>query len=95
MATKTLEQFLSKFPNNTTSWAEATDEIRDIARTVKEYYNEYNTPSIEACDFRQLNTPSDWNTVGKEYILSVYSKLKGPAKEQFNNYLKDCWEIVG
>jgi hypothetical protein len=35
-----LNNFLKKFPDDTKSWRNATDEVRDIARTAKECYNE-------------------------------------------------------
>lgn len=84
--------FLAKFPNNATSWAQATDEIRDLARTAKELYNELDADDtddstrIQALDFRSFKTPAQWNSEGKKYIMQVLTKMSTPVKEYFYNY---------
>ncbi len=88
-----LKKFLDKFPNNAKSWADATDEVRDIARTAKEYYNELEGKNIQPCDFRSMKTPSEWNTKGKAYIFKVYDKMNPKTKAEFNDYLKRFWKI--
>jgi hypothetical protein len=87
---KDIESFLSKFPDNATSWKNATDEIRDISRTAKEYYNELDLGlsgdklhETNALNFRELKTPSDWNTKGKQHINNIYSKMSDNTKKQF------------
>lgn len=84
------EAFLSQFPDNAASWADATDEIRDMARTAKEYYNEItldvlseDPKGLKPLDFRSLKTPSQWNTQGKKYIRDTYKKMNAQAREQF------------
>ena len=37
-----IERFLDKFPTNATSWREATDEVRDLARASREMLDEYD-----------------------------------------------------
>lgn len=88
-----LNKFLNKFPNDATSWRFATDEIRDIARTAKEYYNELENKNIQACNFRSFTKPSAWNTKGKKYINMVYNKMNPKTKKQFNDYLKRHFNI--
>lgn len=88
-----LVKFLKQFPDDAKSWAKATDEIREIARSVKEYYNEFENKKIAPLDFRTLRTPSDWNSKGKKYILKVYDKMSDKTKKEFNDYLKTDWNI--
>jgi phytoene dehydrogenase-like protein len=85
-----LKKFLAKFPDDAKSWDEATDEIRDMSRIAKEYYNDMDLDLLEDEDgalqplnFRAFNTPSEWNTKGKEYILSTYAKMSNNTKDQF------------
>ena len=88
-----LNKFLKIFPDDAKSWANATEEVRDIARTAKEYYNEYESKNIKPCDFRTFTKPSEWNTKGKKYINKVYEKMSANTKKQFNKYLKDFFNI--
>lgn len=88
-----LKKFLDGFPNDTKSWAKATDEVREIAKTAKEYYNEMDNKNIQPCDFRSMRTPSQWNTKGKSYIFKVYDKMSAKTKTEFNKYLKDHFNI--
>ena len=89
MSKTALKTFLSKFPDDTLSWAKATDEVREIAKAAKEYYNEFDKPKkkMEACDFRSFATPSRWNTKGKKYIFMVYDKMGTQSKKEFNEWL--------
>lgn len=88
-----LKKFLSQFPDDTKSWSKATDEVRDIARTAKEHYNYYEKKNIQPCDFKSLKTPSEWNTKGKKYIFKVYDKMNTKTKKEFNDYLKETFNI--
>lgn len=85
-----LEKFLAKFPDDATSWAQATDEIRDMARTAKEYYNEIDldlsnddSEAYPALDFTLMKKPSQWNTLGKKYIRAVVFMMKPTTRKQF------------
>ncbi len=92
---KTLKEYLDSFPDDTQSWADATDEIRDIARTAKEYYNELNKDGevLKPLNFKSITKPSEWNKQGKKYIMDVYSKMDKYTKEQFDDYLKNNFNI--
>lgn len=85
-----LDKFLEKFPNNAASWNQATDEVRDLARTAKEYHNELDLDvasddpkAHESHDFRVHKTPADWNTKGKKYIQDTVSKMSDATKNAF------------
>lgn len=88
---KNIERFLAKFPDNATSWDKATDEIREIARTAREYYNgitldvlEEDPKALQPLDFRSFKTPSQWNTQAKKFIRDTYAKMNDQTKIQFN-----------
>jgi hypothetical protein len=81
-----LTEYLNQFSNDATSWSQATDEVMDLCRTIKEFYNDEESDKVEACDFRFITKPSDWNTKGKKYIFEVYSKMNR-SKKSFDEYL--------
>lgn len=84
---KKLDDYLDKFPDNAKTWSLATDEIRDMARMVKEYYNDqidsiYSSNKLykkekemKALNFNAITSPSKWNRDGKEYIKKGFVKL--------------------
>ena len=37
-----LENFLEQFPTNATCWSQATDEVYDLARTSREFLDEFD-----------------------------------------------------
>lgn len=94
-----IEMYLYNFPDDATSWDQATDEIRDLARTVKEYYNEIdldlthaeveNGKGLQPLDFRSIKTPADWNRLGKEYIRKAYSMMSSSTKLLFLDEFKE------
>lgn len=92
--TTALQNYLAKFPNNAKTWDLATDEIRDIARTAKEYINEYDNKNIEAHNFKAITTPQAWNTTGKAYILNIYALMSAEAQRNFNEYLTANYNIT-
>ena len=90
--TSKIEKFLDKFPDDASSWANATDEVRDMARAAREHYNDmelnvlYSDPkALQGLDFRAFKTPAEWNKKGKEYIRSVYSKMKPKNRALFED----------
>ncbi|MFR9635488.1 MAG: hypothetical protein SNH55_02790 [Rikenellaceae bacterium] len=79
-----LEKYLEQFPTNATSWSHATDEIRDLARTIRELLEEYQGIIVEPIDFRAIKTPSEWNIQGRIFIIDNYAKMNNDAKNTFN-----------
>ena len=53
-----IERFLEQFPTDATSWAQATDEVRDLARLAREHLEEYDGVIVEPVDFRHAKTLS-------------------------------------
>ena len=70
-----LENFLEQFPTNATSWSQATDEEYDLARTSREFLDEYDDVKVEAVDFATLDTPAKWNSVCREAIWRNYDLM--------------------
>ncbi len=91
-----LSKFFKLFPRNTSSWAEATDEIRDIAKMAREYYTEYDLKvvyddpkAMQPLNFRSINSPSEWNIKGQDYTIKVYNMMSNETKKIFLRDVKD------
>jgi hypothetical protein len=88
-----LDAILAEFPDDATSWKDATDEIRDVARMAREIYTEFDLDRSlgdwetdrtlpQPLDFRSLKTPADWNTQAKKYIVRLWHKMSQQAKDE-------------
>ena len=84
-----IERFLDKFPTNATSWREATDEVRDLARVSREMLDEYDDITVEAVDFTAIRTPAEWNTLGREAILRNYDMMRPRTQMLFFERFED------
>ena len=71
-----IEKFLEQFPTDATSWTQATDEVYDLARTSREFLDEYDDVKVEAVDFATLDTPAKWNSVCREAISRNYDMMR-------------------
>ena len=85
-----IEKFLEQFPTDATSWRQATDEVRDLARVSREFLDEYDGIKVEAVDFTAIKTPAEWNTLGRESIMRNYDMMRPRTQqlfyEQFENW---------
>ena len=84
-----IEKFLEKFPTDATSWREATDEVRDLARASREMLDEYDDIKVEAVDFTAIRTPAEWNTLGREAILRNYDMMRPRTQMLFFERFED------
>ena len=84
-----LENFLELFPTNATSWSQATDEVYDLARTSREFLDEYDDVTVEAVDFATLDTPAKWNGVCREAIWHNYDLMRPHTQLLFNDYITE------
>ena len=91
MKTK-IEKFLEKFPKNATSWADATDEIRDLSRESREYLEECDGVEVEPVDFKACKTPAEWNTRGRESILANFDKMRPMTQKAFYERFREWFE---
>ena len=84
-----IEKFLEQFPINATSWREATDEVRELARASREMLDEYDDIKVEAVDFTAIRTPAEWNTLGREAILRNYDMMRSRTQILFYERFED------
>lgn len=87
-----LDKYLSSFPDNATDWNQATDEIRDICKYAREFYNEYQGEIdgyVQPLNYKSITDPSDWNTLSKLYLEEIYSKMNQETKEQYISFVTD------
>ena len=84
-----IEKFLEQFPTNATSWREATDEVRDLARVSREMLDEYDDIQVEAVDFTATRTPAEWNTLGRESIMRNYDMMHPRTQLLFYERFED------
>ena len=84
-----IERFLDKFPTNATSWREATDEVRDLARASREMLDEYDDIKVEAVDFTAIRTPAEWNTRAREAVMRNYDMMRPRTQMLFFERFED------
>lgn len=75
--------YLEMFPDDALSWREATDEVREIAKTAREFIADYDGVKLEPFDFKNAASPAEFNKGGKEFITSVYLKMSEECREKF------------
>lgn len=84
-----IEKYLTKFKDDETSWKGATDEVMDMARWTREYLEELDNIKVDAIQFKNLKTPSEWNTVSKNYILNNFKKMSNSTQKEFLKYISN------
>lgn len=84
-----IEKFLEQFPTDATSWVQATDEVRDLARASREMLDEYDDINVEAVDFTATKTPAEWNTKAREAILRNYDLMRPRTQMLFFERFED------
>jgi sugar-specific transcriptional regulator TrmB len=82
MKTK-IENYLAKFPKDATSWAGATDEIRDMSRESREFLEDLDEVTVEPVDFKACKTPVEWNTKGRESIIANFDRMTASTQRSF------------
>jgi hypothetical protein len=84
-----IEKFLEQFPTDATSWTQATDEVYDLARTSREFLDEYDDVKVEAVDFATLDTPAKCNSVCREAIWRNYDLMRPHTQLLFFERFED------
>lgn len=84
-----IEKFLEQFPTDATSWMQATDEVRDLARASREFLDEYDDIKVEAVDFTAIKTPAKWNPLGHESIMRNYDMMSPRTQLLFFERFED------
>ena len=84
-----IEKFLDQFPTDAISWVQATDEVYDLARTSREFLDEYDDVKVESVDFATLDTPAKWNSVCREAIWRNYDLMRPHTQLLFFERFED------
>lgn len=88
--TANIKRYLSEFPNNATSWAQATDELPTLNRRIGDYIDDYKGDKFVSNGGELPNdtrtTPSKRNTNHKKAILKYLPKLND---KDFNEFYDD------
>ena len=84
-----IERFLDKFPTNATSWREATDEVRDLARASREMLDEYDDVQVDSIYFPDIKDPSEWNTRAREAVMRNYNMMRPRTQMLFFERFED------
>ena len=84
-----IEKFFEQIPTDATSWTQATDEVNDLARTSREFLDEYDDVKVEAVDFATLDTPAKWNSVCREAIWRNYDLMRPHTQLLFFERFED------
>lgn len=84
MPTPSAEELRSKLSQQyspmATSWADATDEIRDLCRYARQMLVLDETHAV---DFQKLDTPAEWNTQGIDGIIRFYQQMTESQRNEF------------
>ena len=84
-----IERFLDKFPTNATSWREATDEVRDLARASREMLDEYDDVQVDSIYFPDIKDPAEWNTRAREAVMRNYDLMSPRTQLLFFERFED------
>lgn len=87
-----IEKFLAQFPKNAISWAQATDEIRDLSRMSREFLESFEGMIVEAVDFAHIKTPAEWNTKGRNSILANFDRMQVRTQKTFYKRFPEWFE---
>lgn len=83
---RNIEKFLDRFPNDAKSWADATDEVRELSRSSRTFLEEAHNVILEPVNFASFQSPSEWNKQGKASILNNWIKMNDRTKQEFYNH---------
>ena len=84
-----IERFLDKFPTDATSWREATDEVRDLARASREMLDEYDDVQVDSIYFPDIKDPAEWNTRAREAVMRNYDMMSPRTQLLFFERFED------
>ena len=84
-----IERFLDKFPTNATSWREATDEVRDLARASREMLDEYDDVQVDSIYFPDIKDPAEWNSRAREAVMRNYNMMRPRTQLLFFERFED------
>lgn len=68
------------FPLNASCWSKATNEVRDMCRGARILAG---LSEGQAVDFREINSPAEWNRQGIAGTVRFYELLDEDKQQQF------------
>lgn len=83
-----LKKFFREFPLDATKWSQATDQVGDLCKIVRDAA-ELDDVKLPPSNLRQQDTPAKWNKTGHDYVVSAYNKLSAYAKKYFETECKE------
>lgn len=87
---KSIDKFLAEYPDDATSWRQATDEIATVYVDLMEEYNEIAEKDLDVINPLNTKTPGGRN---KEYKKGIYFFLELMKKDpKFSNALLEFYE---
>ena len=84
-----IEKFLEQFPTDATSWVQATDEVRDLARASREMLDEYDDVQVDSIYFPDIKDPAEWNTRAREAVMHNYDMMSPRTQLLFFERFED------
>ena len=84
-----IEKFLEQFPTDATSWRQATDEVRDLARASREMLDEYDDVQVDSIYFPDIKDPAEWNTRAREAVVLNYDMMSPRTQLLFFERFED------
>lgn len=84
-----IEKFLEQFPMDATSWRQATDEVRDLARASREMLDEYDDVQVDSIYFPDIKDPAEWNTRAREAVMRNYDLMSPRTQLLFFERFED------
>ena len=84
-----IEKFLEQFPTDATSWVQATDEVRDLARASREMLDEYDDVQVDSIYFPDIKAPAEWNTRAREAVMRNYDMMSPRTQLLFFERFED------
>ena len=84
-----IEMFLEQFPTDATSWVQATDEVRDLARASREMLDEYDDVQVDSIYFPDIKDPVEWNTRAREAVMRNYDMMSPRTQLLFFERFED------
>ena len=84
-----IEKFLEQFPMDTTSWRQATDEVRELSRASREFLDEYDDIKVDSIYFPDIKDPAEWNTRAREAVMRNYDMMSPRTQLLFFERFED------
>jgi hypothetical protein len=86
---KVFVKLFNKFPRDTKTWSNATDEMPDIAKMARLHLEDIDGIKMPSLNLSSADTPALWNSMAQSYIVTIYNKMSTESKQMFIQDLKN------